>query len=178
MLISLLIMEEKSSATELGNKSSRLISFVESPDSERLIVLIWQYRRTGTIIAHQSVQKDVKFCSCIITYVLPIGSNSCSNVVKYGSFLYGPDDCFNLRILPVCPSDSVFAALLSNANVRWYSLAALKPFFWRSMPETILAPCPVSWKIALFFLLYITKNLQLSKPGTNLSEPLSNPALV
>ena len=40
MLISLLIMEEKSSATKLSINSSRLISLVESPDSERLIVLI------------------------------------------------------------------------------------------------------------------------------------------
>ena len=40
MLISLLIMEEKSSATTLSINSSRLISLVESPDSERLIVLI------------------------------------------------------------------------------------------------------------------------------------------
>ena len=54
----------------------------------------------------------------VSNYVLSIGSNSCSSVVKYGSFLYGSDDCFNLRILPVFPSNSVFASLLSKSNVR------------------------------------------------------------
>ena len=39
----------------------------------------------------------------VSNYVLSIGSNSCSSVVKYGSCLCGSDDCFYLRILPVFP---------------------------------------------------------------------------
>ena len=54
MLISLLIMEEKSSATKLSINSSRLISLVESPDSERLIVLI----SSSTIQIDQSLNGD------------------------------------------------------------------------------------------------------------------------
>ena len=68
----------------------------------------------SSVYVHERAVKSFKLPDYYVVYLLiptfivsnhllSIGSNSCSSIVKYGSFLYGSDDCFNLRILPVFP---------------------------------------------------------------------------